>query len=72
MWDDSDCATRELPGGGERPSGSQFEDFLPRRTVHSQTLVKDRRKVHVKIMNVSDRHQVPAGGTTLGRCEPVT
>jgi hypothetical protein len=29
-----DCTAERFPGGGKQPSGTQLEDFLPRRTVH--------------------------------------
>jgi hypothetical protein len=34
-------------------------------------LVQARQKVPIQIENVSDQHEVQAGGISLGRCEPV-
>jgi hypothetical protein len=36
MWEGGDWAAEGWPGGSEQPSGTQFEDFSPTLTVHSQ------------------------------------
>lgn len=63
---------RGYPAGRERPRGPQLEDFPARRTVFRQAVVLGRQNVPVRIVNVSDRVQMLAGGATLGRSETIT
>jgi hypothetical protein len=59
--------TTWLAEGDERPRGTQFEDFSPRRK-----LDRPRRKESVRTINDSDRDRVLAGDKTLGCFERVT
>jgi hypothetical protein len=64
--------TIEPSEGSKQPSGTQNEDFPPRRNVHGQDTGSSSADA-VRIMNVIDGDQVLAVGIiTLVCCEPVT
>jgi hypothetical protein len=59
------------PRGDEQPSGTRTDDSTRTRTVHSNETAASSENIPVRIVNVSDEDRILAGGTTLGRCEPV-
>jgi hypothetical protein len=62
----------EAANGFAEPELTISHTHKKKRLHIARTPVRARQKTPVRVMNMSDQAQAPAGGITLDRCKPVT